>query len=105
MDNTKISSSFMIFKTEAPAYSDAWMKLVQELSQANALDPKTTALAYVSLLAVLNLESGIPFHVVEAKKTGATREEIISAILLGLPLAGNQVIKTLPIALKTFDES
>lgn len=34
---------------------------------------------------------------------GATREEVISAILLGLPAAGNAVTACLPAALSAYD--
>jgi len=37
------------------------------------------------------------------KKRGATREEVISAILVGLPAAGHVVTQALPEAIKTFD--
>lgn len=35
----------------------------------------------------------------------ASREEIISAILVGLPAVGNIVISSLPIAIKAYDEN
>ena len=40
-----------------------------------------------------------------AKNAGATRDEIISAVLVGLPAAGNIVLQALPAALRTFDQS
>ena len=60
----------------------AWGELVQKLGQASALDGKTAALAYLAVLAVLRLESGIPFHVKAAKEQGASREEVETANLL-----------------------
>ena len=54
-------------------------------------------------MAAVRLESGLPFHVQMAKLNGATREEVISSILVGLPAVGNQVIQALPIALEAFD--
>jgi alkylhydroperoxidase/carboxymuconolactone decarboxylase family protein YurZ len=56
------------------------------------------------VLAALRMESGIPFHVQTAKKQGATREEIISAVLVGLPAAGHVVTQVLPSALAAYDE-
>ncbi|HPP67189.1 MAG TPA: carboxymuconolactone decarboxylase family protein, partial [bacterium] len=50
------------------------------------------------------IERGIPFHVKRAKELGGSREDIKSAILLGLPAVGNKVIKSLSIALNAFDE-
>jgi alkylhydroperoxidase/carboxymuconolactone decarboxylase family protein YurZ len=54
-------------------------------------------------MAAVRLESGLPFHVKMAKAKGASREEIISAILVGLPAVGNCVVASLPIALDAFD--
>ena len=38
-----------------------------------------------------------------AKKSGATKEEVISAILVGLPAVGNEVINALPAAIEAYD--
>jgi alkylhydroperoxidase/carboxymuconolactone decarboxylase family protein YurZ len=80
------------------------MEAVQKLDKASSLDKKTEALAYLSVLAAVRLDSGIPFHVKEAKALGASREEIISAILVGLPAVGNAVVSSLPIAIEAYDE-
>jgi alkylhydroperoxidase/carboxymuconolactone decarboxylase family protein YurZ len=54
-------------------------------------------------LAALRLESGVPFHVQTAKQAGASRVEVISAILVGLPAAGHGVTQVLPAALAAYD--
>ena len=77
--------------------------MVQGLAGASALDGKTTALAYLAVLAALRLESGIPFHVQTARNAGATREEVVSAILVGLPAAGHVVTQVLPAAIEAYD--
>jgi len=100
---TLISQAFRTFVSEAPEHARAWGELVQSLSQASALDPKSSSLAYLAVLAALRLESGIPFHVKAAKGAGASREEIISAILIGLPAAGHVVTQALPAAMIAFD--
>jgi alkylhydroperoxidase/carboxymuconolactone decarboxylase family protein YurZ len=100
----QISNAFMTFNKEAPQYAQAWSTMVQALGSASALDPKTTALAYLAVLAALRMETGIPFHVKTAKNAGASREEVISAILLGLPAAGHAVTQVLPTALAAFDQ-
>lgn len=92
-----------MFQSEAPQHASAWMQLVQNLSEACVLDEKTRELAYLAVLAVLRFESGIPFHVQMAKKAGATRNEVISAILLGLTPAGHAVTQVLPAAVEAFD--
>ena len=101
--NSLISDAFQTFMTEAPGHAQAWGAMVQALVGASALDDKTRELAYLAVLAVLRLDSGVPFHVQSAKKAGASREEVISAILVGLPATGHQVTQVLPAAIAAYD--
>ena len=98
-----ISNAFQIFSSQAPQHAQAWASMVQGLASASALDQKTAALAYLAVLAALRLESGIPFHVQTARQLGASRDEVISAILVGLPAAGHVVTQALPAALEAYD--
>lgn len=98
-----ISTAFKTFSEEAPQPAEAWMKLVQGLSSASSLDYKTHNLAYLAVLAALGRINGIPFHVKMAKQAGASRDEIISAILVGLPPAGHVVTEALPVAVTAYD--
>lgn len=98
-----VSNAFETFAKEAPEVQKTWMETIQKLDMASALDHKTEELVYIAVLTVARLETGLPFHVKMAKSSGATREEIISSILVGLPAVGNTVIQSLPIALEAFD--
>jgi len=98
-----VSAAFQAFLTEAPEHAKAWMETAEKLAQASALEAKTRHLAYLAVLAAVRLENGVPFHVMLAKQAGATREEVISAILVGLPAAGNGVTSCLPAALAAYD--
>ncbi len=98
-----VSNAFQTFLGEAPEQAQAWGALVQSLGQASALEAKTGALAYLAVLAALERPSGIPFHVMAAKQAGATREEVISAVLVGLPAAGHVVTQALPLAVEAYD--
>lgn len=98
-----VSPAFRAFMTEAPGHSRAWGTMVGDLAESSALDKKTSALAYLAVLAAQRLEGGIPFHVQTAKQSGATREEVISAILIGLPAAGLGVTQVLPAAIAAYD--
>jgi alkylhydroperoxidase/carboxymuconolactone decarboxylase family protein YurZ len=100
---TLVSTAFQVFMSEAPGHAKAWGEMVQSLSAASALDGKTSALAYLAVLAALNMQSGVPFHAKAAKESGASREEVISAILVGLPAAGHGVTRALPAALEAYD--
>ncbi len=55
-------------------------------------------------MAAARLDSGLPFHVKMAKMHGATRDEVISAVLIGLPAVGNVVTASLPAVLEAYDE-
>ena len=98
-----ISNAFQTFMSEAPQHAQAWGTMVQGLASASALDNKTRELAYLAVLAALRMESGVPFHVQSAKQAGASREEVISAILVGLPAAGHVVTQVLPAAVESYD--
>jgi len=102
-DRPSVSNAFQTFMQEAPEYQRVWLDTVQKLALASKLDAKTGELAYIAVLAALRLEGGLPFHVKHAKALGASREEIISAVLVGLPATGNVVIQVLPVALSAFD--
>ncbi len=99
----KVSNAFQAFMTESPQHAQAWMGMVQGLAAASALDKKTEELVYLGVLAVLRMESGIPFHVQMAKQAGASRAEVISAILVGLPAAGHGLTQVLPAAIAAYD--
>lgn len=99
-----MSDAFEIFMKETPHYSKAWKETVQKLDAASPLDSKTKNLAYLAVLAASGLVSGIPFHVKHAKSLGASREEVIGAVLIGLPAVGHRVIHALPAALEAYDK-
>lgn len=94
-----VSAAFQTFLREAPDHAQVWGDMVRGLANASALDGETSPLAYLAVLVALRLESGIRFHVQTAHRAGATREEGISAILIGLPAAGLVVTQAPPTAL------
>lgn len=100
-----VSRAFETFLQEAPRHADAWMGVVRGLDNASALDKKCAHPAYLAVLTALRLESGVPFHVRLAKGAGASRAAVVSAILVGLPAAGNAVTQCLPAAIAAYDES
>ena len=98
-----MSNAFQAFMQEASGRAQAWMAMVQSLDSASALDKKTEELAYLAVLAALRLGSGVPLHVRLARRAGASREEVISAMLVGLPAAGQRVTHVLPAAVAAYD--
>ena len=99
-----VSDGFMMFMREGGAVSIAFMEMVTKASEASALDRKASELSYIAVLAAVRMTGGLAFHVKSAKKLGATRDEVKSAILVGLPAVGLAVIEALPQALQSYDE-
>lgn len=100
-----VSAAFSAFASQAPQFRQPWMGMVLAFDEASALDKRTRELSYLAVLAASGMESGVPFHVASAVRAGATREEVISAILVGLTAVGQRVISALPAALGALDEA
>jgi len=98
-----VSPAFQAFAEEAPQFQQPWMAMVGQLAAGTPLDAKPEELAYLAVLAAAGMESGIAFHVASARRAGASRDEVISALLVGLPAVGQRVISSLPAALTAYD--
>jgi alkylhydroperoxidase/carboxymuconolactone decarboxylase family protein YurZ len=98
-----VSPAFLAFGRDTPAHARAWRDATGALAAASALDDKTQHLAYVAVLAAVGLHSGLPFHAGLARAAGATRDEVASAVLVGLQPAGHVVIAGLAEALRGYD--
>lgn len=88
---------------EAPGHAEAWLVAVRGLDAATALDEKTLHLATTAVLVAMRLAEELPLHVQLAREAGASRIEVASAVLLGLPAGGNAVLEALPVALEAYD--
>lgn len=100
----KVTSGFQMFMEESGEVGQAYSQLVQTMAESSALDKKTHALAYISALAAAQMTGGLAFHVIMAKQTGASRDEVKDAVLVGLPAVGLTVLDALEIALNAYDE-
>ena len=100
-----ISAAFSAFGEHASGFQQPWMAMVQQLAEASALDRKTEELAYLAVLAASGMESGLPFHVTMAVRAGASRDGVISALLVGLPAVGQRVVSALPATLAALDDA
>ena len=100
-----VTNSFSLFMTETPEVGKAYMDMIMKQSEASALDRKTHELAYISVLAAIRMTGGLNFHVKSAKELGASRDEVKSAVLVGLPVAGITLVDALEAALSTYDEN
>ena len=101
----KVTTGFQMFMEESGEVGKAYSQLVQTMAQNSALDKKTHALAYISALAAAQMTGGLAFHVMMAKKVGASRDEVRDAVLVGLPAVGLGVLDALEVALNAYDET
>jgi len=69
-----------------------------------ALDEKTKQLVYVAAAAAAGHVRGVPAHVARLRALGATRREVLEALLMTLPAAGfGPLSQCLPAAMAVFD--
>lgn len=99
-----MAKGFEMFIKEVPETGKAYMNMVMQLSRTSSLDRKTHELAYISVLSATKMIGGLDYHVKSAKELGASRDEVKSAVLVGLPAVGIKVIEALEAALKAYDE-
>jgi len=88
------------FTTEVTTTSEQWLESVDGLSHGSELDLKTKALCYLSALAAARRPNEVPFRAARARALGATRDEVIGAVLVGLRAVDGVAIEH---PLRTFD--
>ena len=92
-------TGFNCFMEESSEVGKAYIDMILQQEKASALDNKTRELAYIAVLAATGIMGGLLYHVQSAKKLGASRDEVKSA----LPAVGLTIIDPLEAALKAFD--
>ncbi len=73
---------------EAPNVAQGFFDLAKSVKQYSPLDEKTNELIIIGIFAAHRGITGIGTHVQRAMEEGATKEEVIAAILLALPIVG-----------------
>ncbi len=93
-----------VFQKEAPEVAAAFSGLIQSLVARDGLDQKTKQLIYIAMKASTGDIAAVKAHVPMAKAAGATKEEVVDAILLTLTVAGIRgVVSCLPEVVGQFD--
>ncbi len=92
----KVTNGFEMLMKETDGVGQAFMAAIHTLSEKSALDKKTHELAYIAVLVASGMYGGLPFHIEQARKLGATMDEIKSAMLVPMPITGIQVAEALP---------
>ena len=73
---------------DAPQVAEAFFALTTAVKAYSPLDMKTTELVLLGIFAAHRGLRGLHTHVERAVAEGATKEEILAAILLALPIIG-----------------
>lgn len=103
MDPREMSSAFQSFMSQTPLHAQGWLATARALGGHSTLDRRTETLAALAVQAALGRESSVPAHVARAKQAGATRSEIISALLVGMPEENHGDALSLSMAIAAFD--
>ncbi len=94
-----------LFQKEAPEVAAAFNNLIMSLVASKGLDQKTKQLIYIALKAATGDDMAVKAHVPMAKAAGATREEVVDAILMTLTVSGiHGVVRCLPEAVSQFEK-
>ena len=93
-----------LFQVEAPEVAKAFNGLIMSIAASKGLDQKTRQLIYIAMKAAMGDDQAVKAHLSMARQAGATREEVVDAILMTLTVSGIRgVVTCLPEAARFFD--
>jgi AhpD family alkylhydroperoxidase len=94
-----------LFQKEAPEVAAAFNNLIISLVASKGLDQKTKQLIYIAMKAAMGDAMAVKAHLPMAKAAGATREEVVDAILMTLTVSGIRgVVQCLPEVVLQFEK-
>lgn len=95
---------YELFQKECPELAARFNDLIEAQKSLEGLDTKTKQLINIAIQTANRNQRGVQMHSMMAKKEGATREEVIGAVVLNLHHSGlASVIKCLPAAIDGFE--
>ena len=95
---------YELFQKECPDVAARFNDLVEAQKALRGLDSKTKQLINIAIKTANRNARGVQMHAMMAKKEGATREEIVGAVVLNLHHSGlSSVIDCLPAAINGFE--
>lgn len=93
-----------VFQNEAPEVAAAFNGLIKSIVASKGIDEKTKQLIYIAMKASIGDEMAVNAHVPMAKAAGATKAEVVDAILMTLTVSGIRgVVTCLPGVVKQFE--
>jgi AhpD family alkylhydroperoxidase len=100
------SNPYEIFIEECPEVAAHFDELIKAQKALKGLDDKTKQLINIAIQTANRNAQGVQMHAMMAKNEGATREEIIGAVVLNLHHSGfASVLECLPAAIEGFEST
>jgi alkylhydroperoxidase/carboxymuconolactone decarboxylase family protein YurZ len=94
-----------LFQREAPEVAKAFNGLIMSLVASKGLDQKTKQLIYIAMKAAMGDDAAVKAHLPMAKQAGATKAEVVDAILMTLTVSGIRgVVHCLPEAVQFYEK-
>ena len=95
---------YEIFQKECPEIAERFNDLIEAQKALKGLDAKTKQLINIAIQTANRNVKGVQMHAMMAKNEGASREEIIGAVVLNLHHSGfASVLECLPAAIEGFE--
>jgi AhpD family alkylhydroperoxidase len=95
---------YEIFQKECPEVAARFNDLIEAQKALKGLDAKSKQLINIAIQTANRNPGGVKMHAMMAKNEGATRDEIIGAVVLNLHHSGfATVLDCLPAAIKGFE--
>jgi AhpD family alkylhydroperoxidase len=92
---------YEIFQKECPEIAACFNDHIEAQKALKGLDAKTKQLINIAIQTANRNPRGVQMHAMMAKNEGATREEIVGAVVLNLHHSGfSKVLECLPPALE-----
>lgn len=95
---------YELFQKECPELAARFNDLVQAQKALKGLNAKTKQLINIAIQTANRNPRGVQMHAMMAKNEGATREEIVGAVVLNLHHSGfSSVLECLPAAIDGYE--
>lgn len=95
---------YELFIEECPEVAARFDDLIQAQKALKGLDAKTKQLINIAIQTSNRNANGVQMHAMMAKNEGATREEVVGAVVLNLHHSGfASVLECLPAAIAGFE--
>lgn len=104
IDGETMNNGFEIISQEFPELSASLGKLIDAQKSLKGIDSKTKQLLNLAIQTANRNPMGVQMHAAMAKNEGASREEVLGAVVLNLHHSGlASVVECLPAAVKGFE--